>query len=117
MRSPLCQMDQNNLARVFGPTVVGHGMSEPTPSTIMRDTNTQPKVRRQQKAHLKRFFLFFFLYIKTLKYLLLLQVMSRLLSLPESYWKSVLTDPVPSTTIASAAYNQDAGHGLVMSLL
>lgn len=37
-------MDQNNLARVFGPTIVGHGTSEPSPTTIMRDTNTQPKV-------------------------------------------------------------------------
>lgn len=44
MKSPHCQMNQNNLARVFGPTVVGHGMSEPSPTTIMRDTNTQPKV-------------------------------------------------------------------------
>ncbi|KAJ8012860.1 hypothetical protein DPEC_G00047260 [Dallia pectoralis] len=44
MRSPLCQMNQNNLSRVFGPTVVGHGMAEPSPMTIMRDTNTQPKV-------------------------------------------------------------------------
>lgn len=81
MRSPHCQMDQNNLARVFGPTVVGHGMPEPTPSTIMRDTNTQPKV------------------------------MSRLLSLPESYWRSVLTDAVPSSTITSGFYNHDGGHG------
>lgn len=39
-------MNQNNLARVFGPTVVGHGMSEPSPTTIMRDTNTQLKVSR-----------------------------------------------------------------------
>lgn len=37
-------MDQNNLARVFGPTIVGHGMPEPTPTTIMRDTTVQPKV-------------------------------------------------------------------------
>ncbi|TRY94110.1 hypothetical protein DNTS_003201, partial [Danionella cerebrum] len=44
MRSPLCQMDQNNLSRVFGPTIIGHGMLEPSPMTIMRDTNTQPKV-------------------------------------------------------------------------
>lgn len=45
MRSPQCQMDQNNLSRVFGPTLVGHGMSDPSPTTIMRDTGTQPKVR------------------------------------------------------------------------
>ncbi|KAJ8350251.1 hypothetical protein SKAU_G00253810 [Synaphobranchus kaupii] len=44
MQSPLCQMDLNNLARVFGPTIVGHGMPEPSPMTIMKDTNTQPKV-------------------------------------------------------------------------
>uniref|UniRef100_A0A3P8UKP2 Si:ch1073-416j23.1 n=1 Tax=Cynoglossus semilaevis TaxID=244447 RepID=A0A3P8UKP2_CYNSE len=47
IRSPRCQMDQNNLARVFGPTIIGHGMSEPSPNTIMRDTNTQPKMRHQ----------------------------------------------------------------------
>ncbi|XP_051272962.1 rac GTPase-activating protein 1 isoform X3 [Dicentrarchus labrax] len=79
-KSPQCQMDQNNLARVFGPTIVGHGMSEPSPTTIMRDTNTQPKV------------------------------ICRLLSLPEAYWRRVLglqTDPVSSST---ATYSQDGGH-------
>lgn len=44
MQSPLCQMDKNNLSRVFGPTIVGHGMAEPSPMTIMRDTNIQPMV-------------------------------------------------------------------------
>ncbi|XP_047671120.1 rac GTPase-activating protein 1 isoform X3 [Tachysurus fulvidraco] len=60
-QSPHCQMDQNNLARVFGPTIIGHGMSEPSPLTIMRDTNTQPKV------------------------------MLRLLSFPSDYWNRCLT--------------------------
>ncbi|XP_070708288.1 rac GTPase-activating protein 1 [Pempheris klunzingeri] len=72
MRSPQCQMDQNNLARMFGPTIVGHGMSEPSPTTIMRDTNTQPKV------------------------------IGRMLSLPEAYWRRVLaaqTDQQPATTM------------------
>ncbi|KAA8578898.1 hypothetical protein FQN60_004490, partial [Etheostoma spectabile] len=59
--SPRCQMDQNNLARVFGPTIVGHGMAEPSPTTIMRDTNTQPKV------------------------------ICRLLSLPQAFWRRVLS--------------------------
>ncbi|KAG7282939.1 hypothetical protein CRUP_018439 [Coryphaenoides rupestris] len=44
MRSPQCQMDETNLARVFGPTIVGHGMAEPTPRTILMDTTVQPKV-------------------------------------------------------------------------
>lgn len=47
--SPLCHMDQNNLARVFGPTIIGHGMLEPSPMTIMKDTNTQPKVSLESK--------------------------------------------------------------------
>ncbi|XP_068574294.1 rac GTPase-activating protein 1 [Cebidichthys violaceus] len=73
MMSPLCQMDKSNLARVFGPTIVGYGMSEPTPAKILRDLNTQPKV----------------CYI-------------RLLSVPEAYWRRVLTVQIdgisPSTT-------------------
>ncbi|XP_050923731.1 rac GTPase-activating protein 1 [Lates calcarifer] len=82
MKSPQCQMDQNNLARVFGPTIVGHGMPEPSPTTIMRDTNTQPKV------------------------------ISRLLCLPEDYWRRVLsaqTDQISSST--SKTCSQEDGHG------
>nr|XP_040033171.1 rac GTPase-activating protein 1 isoform X3 [Gasterosteus aculeatus aculeatus] len=71
MRSPLCQMDRNNLSRVFGPTIVGHGMSEPTSTTILRDINTQPKV------------------------------VCHMLSLPEAYWRRILTvqtDKISSST-------------------
>ncbi|KAG7218002.1 hypothetical protein INR49_020716 [Caranx melampygus] len=84
MKSPQCQMDQNNLARVFGPTIVGHGMSEPSPTTIMRDTNTQPKV------------------------------ICRLLSLPEDYWRRVLavqTDLVSSSSSTVKTYSQEDGQG------
>ncbi|XP_061749274.1 rac GTPase-activating protein 1-like [Nerophis ophidion] len=79
MQSPLCQMDHKNLSRVFGPTLVGHGMSEPSPSTIMQDTNVQPKV------------------------------ICRLLSLPEDYWRRVLsvqtktTNPAPGS-VSSARF-------------
>ncbi|XP_041925127.1 rac GTPase-activating protein 1 isoform X2 [Alosa sapidissima] len=71
MQSPLCQMDLNNLARVFGPTIVGHSMSEPSPMTIMRDTTTQPKV------------------------------MARLLSFSAEYWKDLIRNErsVTSTSI------------------
>uniref|UniRef100_A0A3P8SIE5 Rho-GAP domain-containing protein n=1 Tax=Amphiprion percula TaxID=161767 RepID=A0A3P8SIE5_AMPPE len=84
IRSPHCQMDQNNLARVFGPTIVGHGMSEPSPTTIMRDTNTQPKV------------------------------VLRLLSLPEDYWRRILTiqtDQGPSSS-STFKMNQEETHGV-----
>ncbi|XP_041818926.1 rac GTPase-activating protein 1 [Chelmon rostratus] len=84
MKSPQCQMDQNNLARVFGPTIVGHGMSEPSPTTIMRDTNTQPKV------------------------------ICCMLSLPEVYWRRVLaiqTDQMSSSSPSTMTYSQDGGHG------
>ncbi|XP_061160804.1 rac GTPase-activating protein 1 isoform X2 [Syngnathus typhle] len=62
MRSPQCQMDRNNLARVFGPTLMGHALSDPSPSTIVRDTNIQPKV------------------------------IAHFLSFPEDYWRRVLVD-------------------------
>ncbi|KAK7153925.1 hypothetical protein R3I94_007323 [Phoxinus phoxinus] len=65
MHSPLCQMDQNNLSRVFGPTIIGHGMLEPSPMTIMRDTNTQPKV------------------------------VARLLSFPSDFWEGLLAEKDP----------------------
>ncbi|XP_023197386.1 rac GTPase-activating protein 1-like isoform X2 [Xiphophorus maculatus] len=73
MRSPQCQMDQNNLARVFGPTIVGHSIAEPSPTTIMKDTTIQPKV------------------------------VYCLLSIPENYWRQVLTvgtdqNPSPSSS-------------------
>ncbi|KAA0715908.1 Rac GTPase-activating protein 1 [Triplophysa tibetana] len=78
--SPMCHMDQNNLARVFGPTIIGHGMLEPSPMTIMRDTNTQPKV------------------------------VARLLSFPSDFWEGVLSEdkdpvipPVVHSHISSAA--------------
>ncbi|XP_047194308.1 rac GTPase-activating protein 1 isoform X2 [Hippoglossus stenolepis] len=84
IKSPQCQMDQNNLARVFGPTIVGHGISEPSPTTIMRDTNTQPKV------------------------------ICRLLSLPEDYWRRVLavhSDQMSSLSSTNKTHSQEHGHG------
>uniref|UniRef100_A0A7N8YB53 Rac GTPase-activating protein 1 n=1 Tax=Mastacembelus armatus TaxID=205130 RepID=A0A7N8YB53_9TELE len=50
------KMDVNNLARVFGPTLVGHAVPDPDPMTILHDTNRQPRV------------------------------IQRLLSIPASYW-------------------------------
>ncbi|KAM9856316.1 rac GTPase-activating protein 1 [Aulostomus maculatus] len=38
------KMDISNLARVFGPTIVGHGIPNPDPMTILQDTKRQPKV-------------------------------------------------------------------------
>ncbi|XP_056130838.1 rac GTPase-activating protein 1-like [Lampris incognitus] len=50
------KMDVNNLARVFGPTLVGHAIPDPDPMTILNDTSRQPRV------------------------------IERLLSIPQSYW-------------------------------
>ncbi|XP_072305337.1 rac GTPase-activating protein 1 [Eucyclogobius newberryi] len=50
------RMDISNLARVFGPTIVGHAVQNPEPMTILQDTKRQPKV------------------------------VERLLSLPSNYW-------------------------------
>lgn len=38
------KMDSTNLARVFGPTIVGHAVPDPDPMTILQDTKRQPKV-------------------------------------------------------------------------
>uniref|UniRef100_A0A4W5NE53 Rac GTPase-activating protein 1 n=1 Tax=Hucho hucho TaxID=62062 RepID=A0A4W5NE53_9TELE len=38
------KMDIINLARVFGPTIVGHAVPDPEPMTILQDTKRQPKV-------------------------------------------------------------------------
>ncbi|XP_071351083.1 rac GTPase-activating protein 1-like [Trachinotus anak] len=51
------KMDVHNLARVFGPTLVGHAVPDPDPMTILNDTNRQPRV------------------------------IERLLSIPASYWR------------------------------
>ncbi|TWW57028.1 rac GTPase-activating protein 1 [Takifugu flavidus] len=50
------RMDAGNLARVFGPTIVGHSVPNPDPMTILQDTKRQP------------------------------QVVERLLSMPVDYW-------------------------------
>ncbi|XP_029288682.1 rac GTPase-activating protein 1-like isoform X1 [Cottoperca gobio] len=38
------KMDVNNLARVFGPTLVGHAVPDPDSMTILHDTGRQPRV-------------------------------------------------------------------------
>ncbi|CAN9512395.1 unnamed protein product [Ophioblennius macclurei] len=38
------KMDVHNLARVFGPTLVGHAVPDPDPMTILNDTTRQPRV-------------------------------------------------------------------------
>ncbi|KAM8866979.1 rac GTPase-activating protein 1-like isoform 1-T1 [Synchiropus picturatus] len=50
------KMNDSNLARVFGPTLVGHSVPDPDPMTILQDTSRQPRV------------------------------IERLLSIPVSYW-------------------------------
>ncbi|NP_955925.1 rac GTPase-activating protein 1 [Danio rerio] len=59
-QSPATKMDITNLARVFGPTIVGHAVSNPEPMTILQDTKRQPRV------------------------------VERLLSLPVEYWSQFM---------------------------
>ncbi|NXJ52841.1 RGAP1 protein, partial [Spizaetus tyrannus] len=81
-RSPDCKMDVLNLSRVFGPTLVGHSLANPTPLTIMEDTPRQSKVR----ASLRRG-----VYPGCCKHphtpSLPAQVVARLLSLPPDFWR------------------------------
>ncbi|XP_062827019.1 rac GTPase-activating protein 1 isoform X2 [Anolis carolinensis] len=43
-QNPDTKMDISNLAKVFGPTIVGHGVPNPDPMTLLQDTRRQPKV-------------------------------------------------------------------------
>ncbi|MBN3317781.1 RGAP1 protein, partial [Atractosteus spatula] len=43
-QSPDTKMDIPNLAKVFGPTILGHAVPDPDPMTILQDTKRQPKV-------------------------------------------------------------------------
>jgi len=43
-QSTVTKMNVTNLARVFGPTIVGHSVPDPDPMTILQDTKRQPKV-------------------------------------------------------------------------
>ncbi|XP_048347663.1 rac GTPase-activating protein 1 [Sphaerodactylus townsendi] len=54
------KMDVGNLAKVFGPTIVGHAVPDPDPMTLLQDTKRQPKV------------------------------VERLMSLPVEYWNQFL---------------------------
>ncbi|KAJ0029655.1 hypothetical protein NQD34_004652 [Periophthalmus magnuspinnatus] len=75
MASAECHMDHGNLCRVFGPTLIGHALAEPSPTTIMKDTASQHKV------------------------------MSRLLSVPVDYWKRVLSQTEQTPTSAPSLAN------------
>ncbi|KAM6474363.1 rac GTPase-activating protein 1 isoform 1-T2 [Liasis olivaceus] len=59
-QSPDTKMDISNLAKVFGPTIVGHAVPEPDPMTLLQDTKRQPKV------------------------------VERLISLPVGYWSQLM---------------------------
>lgn len=47
-RSLDTKMDVTNLARVFGPTIVGHAVPDPDPLTILHDTKRQPRVEPEK---------------------------------------------------------------------
>ncbi len=83
------RMDITNLARVFGPTILGHAVPDPDPMTILQDTKRQPKVSDLKwglgcaKCTLLLFDVFTKLFFPPLS---LSQVVERLLSLPVEYW-------------------------------
>ena len=45
------KMPAASLAKVFGPTIVGHGCANPEPSVMWQDTQKQPKVGVHQLQH------------------------------------------------------------------
>nr|XP_056707573.1 rac GTPase-activating protein 1-like [Euleptes europaea] len=81
IKSPECRMDRHSLARIFGPTLVGHSVPNPSPVTIMEDTPRQS------------------------------QVVAQLLALPLGFWKRFVEEEqenlVPSVWQPSAVNEQE----------
>lgn len=63
--TPECKMPKENLAKVFGPTIVGYSEIDPSHSTMLTETSQQE------------------------------QVMKRLLSIPADFWQNLLSLDVP----------------------
>ncbi|KAM3850979.1 rac GTPase-activating protein 1-like [Vipera latastei] len=79
-QSPDCRMDRHNLARIFGPLLVGHSTPSPSPLAIMEDTPRQ------------------------------CLVISRLLALPLKFWKHFIEEQenlVPSLQQSIVMNQQD----------
>ncbi|XP_066477271.1 rac GTPase-activating protein 1-like [Tiliqua scincoides] len=83
MESPKCQMDQHNLSRIFGPTLIGHSVPSPTPFVILKDTPRQ------------------------------FQVVANFLALPCEFWKRFVKEEqenlVPSAQQSSVVNEQGLG--------
>ncbi|XP_018323283.1 rac GTPase-activating protein 1 isoform X2 [Agrilus planipennis] len=45
--APECKMPASNLAKVFGPTIVGYSSSDPTPQTLIDETRSQIRVMEE----------------------------------------------------------------------
>lgn len=45
--SPECKMPISNLAKVFGPTLVGYSSQEPSPTSMLDETKSQVAVIRK----------------------------------------------------------------------
>ena len=67
-------MPVNSLAKIFGPTIVGHASSNPKDNVILQDTEKQPKV------------------------------MMRLLGIAEEYWRQYMSEEVHPELAASPMF-------------
>uniref|UniRef100_A0A9J7X870 Rac GTPase-activating protein 1 n=1 Tax=Cyprinus carpio carpio TaxID=630221 RepID=A0A9J7X870_CYPCA len=89
------KMDITNLARVFGPTIVGHAVPDPDPMTILQDTKRQPKVSNLNwglgcaKVYIFTCWCFGPVFHQAFS-LSLSQVIERLLGLPVEYWSQFM---------------------------
>ncbi|KAF6776078.1 hypothetical protein AHF37_04498 [Paragonimus kellicotti] len=84
-RTPVCQMGEENLAKVFGPTLVGYSCPEPQRMQIVTETRTQQAVLRL------------------------------LFSLPDHVYTAILTNPIQESNVAISDSNQDTYFSPVLS--
>ncbi|KAH9513397.1 Rac GTPase-activating protein 1 [Bulinus truncatus] len=77
---PACKMPASNLAKVFGPTVIGYSCAEPDPTQIMSETRKQN------------------------------QVMERLLEISTDFWADLLIVDETSLYPSGTPYTPDSAH-------
>lgn len=76
--SPECKMPITNLAKVFGPTLVGYSCQEPSPKSMLTETKSQVAVRYLCQIYFHR--------LRGIIVRFSFQIVENLLEIPSDYW-------------------------------
>lgn len=81
-------MPTENLAKIFGPTVLGYSSADPDHHAIFTETMIQRDVSFAQQIfeNLNLFWFYLEFFTHTLRFMDFMQVMLHLLEIPTDYW-------------------------------